>query len=47
MAGLLPQGEHVLTEKSNHRIMQEDKDLVIRAIQQVVKYSEKVMACAS
>jgi pimeloyl-ACP methyl ester carboxylesterase len=44
MAGRLPRGEHVLAGKSNHWIMQEDPDLVIRAIESVIKYSEKVMA---
>jgi pimeloyl-ACP methyl ester carboxylesterase len=44
MAERLPQGEHILAGKSNHWIMQEDPDLVIRAIERVVKYSEKVMA---
>jgi len=44
MAARLPLGEHVLAENSNHWIMQEEPDLVIRAIQKVVKYSEKVMA---
>ncbi len=44
MAERLPQGEHVLAENSNHWIMQEDPDLVIRAIEKVVKFSEKVMA---
>jgi pimeloyl-ACP methyl ester carboxylesterase len=44
MAGGLPSGEHVLAENSNHWIMQEDPELVIRAIERVVKYSERVMA---
>ena len=44
MAGRLPQGEHVLAGKSNHWIMQEDPDLLIRAIEKVAKSSEKVMA---
>jgi len=44
MAGRLPQGEHVLARNSNHWIMQEDPDLVIRAIEQVIRSSEKVMA---
>jgi len=44
MAGRLPQGEHVLAGNSNHWIMQEDPDLVIRAIEKVAKRAEKVMA---
>jgi len=44
MAGRLAQGEHVLAGKSNHWIMQEDPDLVMRAIEKVARYSEKVMA---
>ena len=44
MAERLPQGEHVLAGNSNHWIMQEDPDLVIRAIEKVVKYSGNVMA---
>jgi pimeloyl-ACP methyl ester carboxylesterase len=44
MAGRLPQGEHVLAGNSNHWIMQEDPDLVIRAIEKVIRSSEKVMA---
>ena len=44
MAERLPQGEHVLAGNSNHWIMQEDPDLVIRAIEKVIRSSEKVMA---
>jgi pimeloyl-ACP methyl ester carboxylesterase len=44
IAGQLPQGEHVLAGNSNHWIMQEDPELVIRAIEKVASYSEKVMA---
>jgi pimeloyl-ACP methyl ester carboxylesterase len=44
MAGRLPQGEHVLAGNSNHWIMQEDPDLVIRAIEKVIRSSEKVLA---
>jgi pimeloyl-ACP methyl ester carboxylesterase len=44
MAQRLPQGEHVLAGKSNHWIMQEDPDLLIRVIEKVAKSSEKVMA---
>ena len=47
IASRLPQGEHVLAGKSNHWIMQEDPDLVIRAIEKVLKPSEKVMAQAA
>jgi pimeloyl-ACP methyl ester carboxylesterase len=46
MAGRLPLGEHVLAGSSNHWIMQEEPDLVIRAIEKVVKYSEKFMTTA-
>jgi len=44
MAERLPHGEYVSAESSNHWIMQEEPNLVIRAIEKVVKYSEKVMA---
>jgi pimeloyl-ACP methyl ester carboxylesterase len=44
MAARLPQGEHVLAGNSNHWIMQEDPDLVIRAIEKVAKHAEKVVA---
>jgi pimeloyl-ACP methyl ester carboxylesterase len=44
IAGQLPQGEHALAGNSNHWIMQEDPELVIRAIEKVASYSEKVMA---
>lgn len=43
MAERLPLAEHVLAEKSNHWIMQEEPDLVIRAIEKIVKYSENVL----
>ena len=46
MAGRLPLGDHVLAGNSNHWIMQEEPDLVIRAIEKVVKYSEKFMTTA-
>ena len=42
MAQRLPQGEHVVAQKSNHWIMQEEPDLVIHAIEKVVKASEIV-----
>ncbi len=41
MAGRLPLGDHVLAGNSNHWIMQEEPDLVIRAIEKVVKHSGK------
>jgi pimeloyl-ACP methyl ester carboxylesterase len=44
IASRLPLGEHVLAENSNHWIMQEDPDLVTRAIEKVAKYSEKAVA---
>ena len=43
MAERLRQGEHVLAGKSNHWIMQEEPDLVIRAVEKVIKDSEIVM----
>ncbi len=43
MAGRLPLGDHVLAGNSNHWIMQEEPDLVIRAIEKVVKHSGNVM----
>ena len=43
IAGRLPQGVHVLAGKSNHWIMQADPDLVVRAIEMVVKYPENVV----
>jgi len=46
IAGRLPLGDHVLAGNSNHWIMQEEPDLVIRAIEKVVKYSEKFMTTA-
>ena len=44
MAGRLPRGEHLFAGKSNHWIMQEDPELVIRAIEKVAKHAEKAMA---
>jgi pimeloyl-ACP methyl ester carboxylesterase len=41
MAGRLPLGEHLLAGNSNHWIMQEEPELVVRAIEKVAKYSEK------
>jgi pimeloyl-ACP methyl ester carboxylesterase len=40
MARRLPRGEHVLARGSNHWIMQEEPDLVMGAIEKVVKYSQ-------
>jgi pimeloyl-ACP methyl ester carboxylesterase len=40
MARRLPLGSHVLAGRSDHWIMQEDLDLVIGAIEKVVKYSQ-------
>ena len=42
MAARLPLGEHVFAENSNHWIMQEQRDLVIRAIEKVAKGLEEV-----
>jgi pimeloyl-ACP methyl ester carboxylesterase len=39
MAGRLPLGEHVVARESNHWIMQEEPELVIGAIEKVVRYS--------
>jgi pimeloyl-ACP methyl ester carboxylesterase len=39
MAESLPLGEHILAARSNHWIMQEEPDLVIRAIEKIAKYS--------
>lgn len=44
IAARLPKGEHVLAGNSNHWIMQEDPELVIRAIERVARSSERVMA---
>jgi pimeloyl-ACP methyl ester carboxylesterase len=44
MAGRLPRGEHLLAGNSNHWIMQENPELVIRAIEKVAKHAEKAMA---
>ena len=44
MAERLPRGEHVLAGNSNHWIMQDDPDLVIRVIEKVVHHSEKQAA---
>ena len=46
MAERLPLGDHVLAGNSNHWIMQEEPDLVIRAIEKVVKHSENFMTPA-
>jgi len=47
MAARLPLGKHVLAPKSNHWIMQEERDLVIRAIEKVVESAEKYSARTS
>lgn len=46
IAARLPLGEHVLAGNSNHWIMQEEPDLLIRAIEKVAKSSEKLMTQA-
>jgi pimeloyl-ACP methyl ester carboxylesterase len=43
MAGRLPLGSHVVAEKSNHWIMQDEPELVIRAIERVVEFSQKLV----
>jgi len=47
MAGRLPQGEYVLAGSSNHWIMQEEPELVIRAIEKVVNHLENLTTRAS
>jgi pimeloyl-ACP methyl ester carboxylesterase len=47
MAGRLPRGEHVLAGNSNHWIMQEEPELVIRAIEKIAKRLENVITQAS
>jgi pimeloyl-ACP methyl ester carboxylesterase len=41
IAKRLPCGEHVLATKSNHWIMQEESDLIVRAIEEVVRVYEQ------
>jgi pimeloyl-ACP methyl ester carboxylesterase len=43
MAGRLPLASHVVAEKSNHWIMQEEPELVIRAIERVVEFSQRLV----
>jgi pimeloyl-ACP methyl ester carboxylesterase len=43
MAWRLPLGSHVLAEKSNHWIMQDEPELVIRAIERVVEFPQKLV----
>ncbi|HTB94511.1 MAG TPA: alpha/beta hydrolase [Candidatus Sulfotelmatobacter sp.] len=47
LAGRLPQGEHVLAGNSNHWIMQEEPELVIRAIEKVARHLENLTTQAS
>jgi pimeloyl-ACP methyl ester carboxylesterase len=47
MAARLPQGEHILAEGSNHWIMQEQPDLVLRAIEKVLDRSQLAHAAAA
>jgi len=47
IASRLPQGEYLLAGNSNHWIMQEDPELVIRAIEKVAGRSEKFMVQSS
>jgi TAP-like protein len=37
LAALVPDGRHVIAEKSGHYIQQDQPDLVIKAVRQVVK----------
>lgn len=43
MAWRLPLGSHLLAEKSNHWIMQDEPELVIRAIERVAEFSQKLV----
>jgi len=43
MAGRAPLGRHVTAEKSNHWIMQDEPGLVVRAIERVVEFSQKLV----
>ena len=47
IAARLRQGEHVIARNSNHWIMQEDPELVLRAIEKVANDSEKVLSQSS
>jgi pimeloyl-ACP methyl ester carboxylesterase len=47
MAARLPHGEHVLAERSNHWIMQEQPELVLRAIEGVFENSQLTQAAAA
>lgn len=47
MARRLPFGEYVFAEKSNHWIMQEEPELVVRAIQSVVDSFRESLAASS
>jgi pimeloyl-ACP methyl ester carboxylesterase len=42
-AARMPLGSHVIAEKSNHWIMQDEPELVIRAIERVVELSRELM----
>ena len=44
MARRLPHGEHLVAKESNHWIMQEEPELVIGAIEKVVRYSQRSQA---
>lgn len=44
MASRLPLGEHVVAKKSNHWIMQQEPELVTRAIEKVKQCSEHLVA---
>jgi pimeloyl-ACP methyl ester carboxylesterase len=46
MARRLPLGEHVVARESNHWIMQEEPELVIGAIEKVVRYSQSARAAS-
>lgn len=43
MARRLPLGSYVVAEKSNHWIMQDEPELVIRAIERVVEFSQRLV----
>lgn len=47
MARRFPHGHHVMAEKSNHWIMQEEPELVLRAIQEVADFSRTGQAASA
>ena len=47
MANRLPLGNHVMAGRSNHWIMQEEPELVVRAIERVVEVSQELVTHAA